>query len=43
VEAEFIATAAAVKEVMWMGGMLEELGVAVLSSYSVTIKGPYST
>jgi hypothetical protein len=29
VEAEFIATAAAVKEVMWMGGMLEELGVAV--------------
>jgi transposase InsO family protein len=29
VEAEFVATAAAVKEVMWMGGMLEELGVTV--------------
>jgi hypothetical protein len=29
VEAEFIATAAAVKEVVWMGGMLEELGVTV--------------
>jgi hypothetical protein len=28
-EAEFVATAAAVKEVMWMGGMLEELGVTV--------------
>ena len=29
VEAEFVATAAGVKEVMWMCGMLEELGVTV--------------
>jgi len=29
VEAEFVAASAAVKEVMWMGGMLEELGVTV--------------